>query len=1110
MGHTRDHEFVLANYLVKRILDRASGKAEEYCYFDKPRNRYFLGSLSTVRVDDQGNITEDHYSMRIAPSAVGMEIRVRPNSSNSKIIFTPNFAIYYRVFPFFNEQTEMLRVQDEVRQQEEDQAEPEEYLIKFKKIVPEITPLEIDLEEGAHSKILDLSNTLDLINNDPRIFRMKSKRKKLPTFEDETDYEKYITETVGEIQLPKWQLSIKIEIRKEEDCYRVKATLQNETVETQDTLRNGNIDGYIFDAVIECKLQNIKPEMFRFDAIPEDYRYDKTLTGYGHNCMVEYNDETNCFVTDYSPIYFQKKYVTRNRVQANFSELATDPVPVLENIYHEMINYYNSWEEEVKRLLNDWEYSTAQGEILKGKQLFYEEIQRFRRGIDVLKDPQKPIVLQSFKLMNEVFVQQDLQRRDPYKSWRLFQIVYIVSIIPDIVSREYSDVSNDIEIVDVLWFPTGGGKTETYLGLVLFNAFFDRLRGKKAGVTAWTRFPLRLLSLQQIQRIADAMGQAEKLRRQTPGINTPEDEPFSVGYLVGEGNTPNALTSATGDKRAIYKTNPKELLKCKIITKCPFCKITSIKMDLLDEEVRIVHRCINENCEEDILPIYVVDNEVYRYLPTMIIGTVDKLSAVGNQRKFAHLFGQVTHKCPKHGYMSAGECTEKYGCEFHKLKSHRPFIPVTLKDPSPSLQIQDELHLLREGLGTFNSHYETFVDYLQQRLQNGVRQKIIAATATIENYQNQIQHMYRRASRRFPESGPTLGESFYATTLPEVHRIFVGVMAHNKTHINTIIELLQMYHEEIQTLKQDALSGKQKVGLDELTDNDFKHLLSLYEVSLTYLLTKREGDRLDQSIEGQITSYLSRHGLRPLKNETLTGSTLFDDVGRILETLENPPEDEIERITSVTATNMISHGVDVARFNFMIFFGMPTQTAEYIQSSSRVGRSHVGIVFLCFNPNRERDQSHYQFFKKYHEYQDRLVEPVPINRWSKFSIKKTLPGLFTGLLLNYYYYSLKDNLYFAENVRKLIEEGKLKEEEIIQCLMEAYGTNDPGSEDFKYEIQQMVKNFFNLLRNPKKQFVSESIDPKPMNSLRDIDEPISFIIENEYYDLFQAIRRENQ
>ena len=173
---------------------------------------------------------------------------------------------------------------------------------------------------------------------------------------------------------------------------------------------------------------------------------------------------------------------------------------------------------------------------------------------------------------------------------------------------------------------------------------------------------------------------------------------------------------------------------------------------------------------------------------------------------------------------------------------------------------------------------------------------------------------------------------------------------------------------------------------------EWLELIDFYATSLTYFSANRELNSIRTDIEGDVIPHLQRDGLMALDVSELTGSTSTDDVSRILEKLEKPAVQGSMPAT-VLATSMVSHGVDVDRLNAMIFYGMPRQNAEYIQASSRVGRSHTGIVLTCHHPVRERDQSHYAYFLKYHEYLGQLVEPVAINRWSKFSITRTLPGL---------------------------------------------------------------------------------------------------------------------
>jgi hypothetical protein len=207
----------------------------------------------------------------------------------------------------------------------------------------------------------------------------------------------------------------------------------------------------------------------------------------------------------------------------------------------------------------------------------------------------------------------------------------------------------------------------------------------------------------------------------------------------------------------------------------------------------------------------------------------------------------------------------------------------------------------------------------------------------------------------------------------------------------------------------------------------------------------------------------------------------------------------------VLATSMISHGVDVDRFNAMFFYGMPRQNAEYIQASSRVGRSHVGLIFACLHPVRERDQSHFAYFKKYHEFLGQLVEPVAINRWAKFSINRTLPGLFMGVLLQVMANGtagINPNLYYMlDFLKRQFTDGSLRADDFIPLLREAYLVENPRNVaeiTFNNEILFRVQQFIDQIvgAGSGARFVSEVLVPAPMRSLRDIDEPIDIELDS--------------
>ncbi|MBX7213997.1 MAG: hypothetical protein K1X39_08320 [Thermoflexales bacterium] len=749
-----------------------------------------------------------------------------------------------------------------------------------------------------------------------------------------------------------------------------------------------------------------------------------------------------------------------------------------------------NWEAE-----HGTEYDTDQ-------RVFEDEIRRFRRGSELIRTNSDARL--AFQLTNETF------RRGQKTSWRLFQLIFLVSQIPGIVALSDPNGPDvvDRSMVDIVYFPTGGGKTEAYLATIVFHCFFDRLRGKTAGVTAWTRFPLRLLTLQQTQRVADVIGLAELVRRghSDPRLSGTHVDGFAVGYFVGQGGSPNEIVDPTSDRYASpeaqvtwSKVNDSETRQdWKRVVRCPSCRTTTITVEYDAIRARLLHRCSQPNCQfpNGELPIFIVDNEVYRYLPCVIVGTIDKLAGLGNQRKFALLYGDVDGRCKVHGYYK-GRCCQKDCTDVRRLQREA-------RDglSGPTLFVQDELHLLKEGLGTFDSHYETFSQVLLREAGLPLPIKIIASSATIEAFGRQVNHLYGRSpneARVFPGLGPTLGQSFYAETLEHPQRLYVGLIPHNKTIFNMILELIELYHREIQALQVLGPTSSNPYGGGLVPGGQqWRMLLDCYTSSLTYFLAGRELNSVHTDLEGDVIPNLLRDGLSPIVISELTGSTSTDEVSRILERLDLPAVGS-RSSDALLATSMISHGVDLDRLNAMIFDGMPRQNAEYIQASSRVGRTHVGIVFTCFHPARERDRSHYAYFAKYHEFLGQLVEPVAINRWSRFSINRTLPGLFMGVLLqilaNRSREANPNKYYMLDFVRGRINDGSLRWEQFVQMLEQAYGVGTPttqGEMSFREEIRLRVRQYFDWILSPSggSSFVSDILIPKPMTSLRDVDEAI--------------------
>jgi hypothetical protein len=389
--------------------------------------------------------------------------------------------------------------------------------------------------------------------------------------------------------------------------------------------------------------------------------------------------------------------------------------------------------------------------------------------------------------------------------------------------------------------------------------------------------------------------------------------------------------------------------------------------------------------------------------------------------------------------------------------------------------------------------------------------KIIASSATIEQFERQVEHLYgkeRLQARIFPGLGPSLSESFYARTLDHPQRLFVGVLPHNKTIFNSILELVEYYHSEALTARNSSgrggpgnETGSGPAVAAELTD--------LYQTSLTYFLANRQLNSIRTDLEGDTNPRLIEQGFPALQLIDLMGSTSTDAVTRILRKLETPLDPE-EPPDAVLANQMVSHGVDIDRLNAMIFYGMPRSTAEYIQASSRVGRAHVGIVFTCFHSARERDRSHFQYFQKYHEYLGQLIEPVAINRWATYSINRTLPGLFMAVLLQLLSRRLglrnPGMVYFRDVVQQKISTGEISGADFLGILRNAYlqigGGDAVGRTRFEQQINRQIPQFIDQIVQPgaSDNFVSSALIPSPMMSLRDVEESIPIYLDIEGSD----------
>ena len=649
---------------------------------------------------------------------------------------------------------------------------------------------------------------------------------------------------------------------------------------------------------------------------------------------------------------------------------------------------------------------------------------RISKGIDLLSNPN---AFKAFTIANRVIAKarrQQLSQEqgkapesfDP-PAWRPFQLAFILLNLGGIAEPE----ENDRSIVDLLFFPTGGGKTEAYLGLAAFTLVYRRLTHPSiqgAGVSIIMRYTLRLLTLDQLERAARLICALELERQQDKALG---EWPFEIGLWVGSSATPNRM-GGQGEKNnegtayellQKFKEDSKRYGSPIPLERCPWCgekfkpENFSLSPDLRAPKTLQV-RCNDYDCHfsDQDLPIVAIDEPLYRRLPCFLIATVDKFAGLPWFGKTGKLFGKVSHYQANEGFFSAAE-ENPLG---QKLDQGLP---------PPDLIIQDELHLISGPLGTMVGLYETAIDALCST--NGtktIRPKIIASTATVRRAQTQIQALFNRSQVQvFPPPGPDRHDSFFAETVPATDhtpgRLYVGVAAQGRSAkvvlLRTYLALLSAAQYQWEQWEQVNKKPRKKNPDDDPPKNPVDPYMTL----IGYFNALRELGGSRRIVEDEVVSRLNNYEDRQRVGETLSffrNRKIADnpeeltsrvDTNKIAETKRklSLPFTDKERVDVALATSMISVGLDIVRLGLMVILGQPKTAAEYIQSSSRVGRDkdRPGLVVTLMNIHRPRDRSHYERFQYWHQTFYRAVEATSVTPFSSRALDRGLAAVTVAL-----------------------------------------------------------------------------------------------------------------
>lgn len=878
------------------------------------------------------------------------------------------------------------------------------------------------------------------------------------------------------------------------DKYFVKAVIENKFAHKKDqfALSKEKLNQLaIFQTEIKVNsnfllpFRDYRPHLYKTEEDKMlDYLFkDKLAYGIGHNasCTWEICEQDvkkpNWIKTTFIPSYNVKSQSTETDKIANdilniknLSSFGNERNKVIGNL-QKIADAYLSWINDESRNANGNEYGEIN--ILKCKEIH----RRIERGIQLLL--QNENAYKAFQLANTAIYIQMFQsewhfnKKDGFEiferngnlqlnyndystapfpngkgepSWRPFQLAFILQCIPSFVEVN----STDKDLVDLLYFPTGGGKTEAYFAVSAFLIFLRRLcfSTQYDGVNIIIRYTLRLLSAQQFERATKLILACEFIRQHQNNLGS---EKISIGFWIGDDTIPNSIERAKQKHtKLLEKLNDRRFDGKKAInpfqlTNCQWCnsKIIS-RIKEADTTYSVGHRinnhlqshCLNPKCSYNEtkggLPIVLVDDDIYHKPPTVLFGTVDKFATLAWKGEATTLFNYRENR-------------------------------------KPELIIQDELHLLNGPLGSMVGLFENVI--LSLCSNENQRPKIIASTATVKNVAEQIKGLYGREARIFPQYATNSDDTFFSKTLEESKRKYIGILPTGKTTVMTNLQLLSaLLYARLEIWEQSA----NKKDADQ------------FWTLLSYFKSLKEIGRFSNKISSELKPIIQQLQVRRLKYQGDLTYNYWKLSYRNLELTSRIPNERIKKNLDkldiqfdgsmkdhkaydlVLATNMISVGLDVGRLGVMVMNGMPPNTAEYIQASSRVARKNEGLVATMFDPFNTRDLSYFEDFVQFHKTFYKQVEPLSVTPFADSALDKML---FT-LIVAYFRHKFGRA---ANNMASALIESDLRERlknDFGNLFNNHRNSSEADKENINIKIIELLENWMFKIQSSKNLFYS--------------------------------------
>lgn len=791
--------------------------------------------------------------------------------------------------------------------------------------------------------------------------------------------------------------------------------------------------------------------------------------GHGAACEWELIDNPTWIKTSFFPYFDLKNQST----EFNFKDVEVEKILDIKNLSsfsqidkNEIIsglrrfnNFYKKWIEGKK----DENKNRSNSEIGDKNLLHCSKVfDRIQKGIEILeKDNNAFIAFQlansamymqmfhsarffgnefnkGFELFewNERFQQNIIPKYEDYKTisfptdrapkWRPFQLGFILLSLRSIVEPN----SEDRNLVDLIWFPTGGGKTEAYLAITSFLIFYRRLvhKDKGYGVNAIIRYTLRLLTAQQFERASKIILACEKIRRENKTILG--DEEITIGFWVGASTIPNSVDEAKKSLNRIldllnkgyrannvFQVNSCQWCNTKTITR--FSKDDqrygiSVRANYLNQGIKVY--CQNPQCDfseqKNGFPIVLIDEDIYKKPPTLLFGTVDKFAMLAWRQEGLKLFNQ-----------------------------HNDCIP-------PELIIQDELHLISGPLGSIAGLYENVIQSLCEK--NSIKPKIIASTATSKNAETQVKRLYGRQIAIFPPFALDTKDNFFSRSEENSLRRYIGIMPTGKNFTMTQLKILAAMLYARLDVWQNA-----DVTIRKDADNFWTVVSYFSSLKDVGKMANKIGSELRDSTLKQLHNRLMNStfaNYRRLKfAQELTSRISSERIKETLDRLNIRFENDIENsrvIDLVLATNMISVGLDVQRLGVMLVNGMPRNIAEYIQSTSRVARKNKGVVFTLFNPDSSRDLSYFEHFISFHQKFYKEIEPLSLTPFTE----NTFDRMLLTTIVTYFRHKIGN----CSNDAVINLNKEIINNELADLIEKHKGITDNEKNDFMVKVEKLL------------------------------------------------------